>query len=203
MAGGFLTDHLGKRSARWYALVPAIGLAGRDCRSTSSPTPRPDWKTACAILLIPGIFHYTYLAPTFAVVQNAVEVRRRATATAILFFFLNLIALGGGPPFIGWVIDRLATWNLAHPDVRSFFASLQGALHPGAAPGFAQACPGGAAPKGAPATVAAACHAALARSTGQGIVVAASFYAWASLHYFLAAIGMVKHARDRVAATAR
>ncbi|MGH1560118.1 hypothetical protein ACRAWD_25690 [Caulobacter segnis] len=30
--------------------------------------------------------------------QNSVELRRRATATALLFFFLNLIALGGGRP---------------------------------------------------------------------------------------------------------
>ncbi len=199
LVGGFLTDLLGKRSARWYALVPAIGLAVAAPLYVLAYT-RPDWRTAALILLVPGVFHYTYLAPTFAVVQNAVDVRRRATATAILFFFLNLIALGGGPPFIGWVIDRLATWNLAHPDAHSFFGSLAGATRLDGLASFSHACPGGAAPKGATAAAAAACHGALARSTGQGIVVAAAFYAWASLHYFLAAIGMAKHARERASA---
>ena len=35
------------------------------------------------ILLLPGIFQYTYLGPTFGVIQNAVDTRRRATATAV------------------------------------------------------------------------------------------------------------------------
>ena len=201
LVGGFLTDFLGKRSARWYALVPAFGLAIATPLYITAYL-QPDWKTAALILLVPGIFHYTYLAPTFAVVQNSVDVRRRATATAILFFFLNLIALGGGPPFTGWVIDRLATWNLAHPDVHGFFASLGGSLHLGGLLAFSQACPGGSAPKGAAGAVVAACHGTLARSTGQGIIVATCFYAWASLHYFLAAIGMVKHMRERAAAAA-
>ena len=114
LVGGFLTDRLSKRSAAWYSLTPAIGL--------SIATPiyiaaylQPSWQTAALILLVPGIFHYTYLGPTFGVVQNMVELRRRATATALLFFFLNLIALGGGPPFTGWVIDRFAgtsPWGL-------------------------------------------------------------------------------------------
>jgi MFS family permease len=199
LVGGFLTDVLGRRSARWYALVPAIGLA------VATPLYmlaylQPDWRRAALILLVPGVFHYTYLAPTFAVVQNSVEARRRATATAILFFFLNLIALGGGPPFTGWVIDRLATWNLAHPEVRSFGASLAGALHLDALPAFSHACPGGAAPKGSGAEAAAACRGVLARSTGQGIIVAVGFYAWASLHYFLAAIGLQRHMRGRLGA---
>jgi hypothetical protein len=57
-----------------------------------------------------------YLAPTFGVVQNSVEPRRRATATALLFFFLNLIALGGGPVFTGWLIDHLAQYNFNVPN---------------------------------------------------------------------------------------
>src|SRR3546814_6612997 len=64
LVGGFLTDRLAKRSPRWYSLTPAIGLA--IC------TPiyifaylQNTWQAAALILLIPGIFHYTYLGPTF------------------------------------------------------------------------------------------------------------------------------------------
>jgi hypothetical protein len=154
------------------------------------------------ILLVPGIFHYTYLAPTFGVVQNSVEPRRRATATALLFFFLNLIALGGGPVFTGWLIDHLAQFNFNNPAssgrsstpwaVRS--ATRRGQLH-------AQ-CPGGLAPKGSPPTWPRLCNGAMAHSTQQGIIVSLCFYAWAGLHYALAAIGMVKHMRERAAAQA-
>jgi MFS family permease len=32
----------------------------------------------------------------------------RATSTAIYFFVLNLIALGGGPTYTGWMSDYMA-----------------------------------------------------------------------------------------------
>ncbi|RYF98772.1 MAG: MFS transporter, partial [Caulobacteraceae bacterium] len=104
LMGGFLTDWAAKKSGRWYALVPAIGLLIA-CPLYILVYTRDDWKLAAGLLLIPGIFHYTYLGPTFGVIQNAVSLRMRATATALLFFVLNLIALGFGPPFCGWVID--------------------------------------------------------------------------------------------------
>ena len=119
LAGGFVTDSLAKRSTTWYALTPAIGLA--ICVPIYLLAYiQPDWKTALLILLVPGIFHYTYLAPTFAVVQNAVETRRRATATAILFFFLNFIALGGGPVFTGSLVDSFARGAFDHPGASLF-----------------------------------------------------------------------------------
>ncbi len=195
LVGGFLTDWAGRRSAKWYALVPAIGLL------VATPIYivaylQPDWKTMALILLVPGIFHYTYLAPTFGVVQNSVEPRRRATATALLFFFLNLIALGGGPVFTGWLIDHLAGFHFNHPQAGGIFGALGGMFSPGAID-FASACPGGIAPKGAPVEAAKACGAAMARATQQGIIVTLCFYAWAGVHYALAAIGMVKHMKSR------
>jgi hypothetical protein len=201
LAGGFLSDWAGKRSAKWYALVPALGLL--------IATPiyifaylQTDWKAMAAILLIPGIFHYVYLAPTFGVVQNSVEPRRRATATALLFFFLNLIALGGGPVFTGALIDHLAQFNFNHPASTGLFHALGGMFGDPGAANFTASCPGGVAPKGAPAELASLCHGALARSTQQGIIVSLCFYAWAALHYALAGIGMVKHMRERAVAQA-
>ena len=113
-----------------------------------------------------------------------VDTRRRATATAILFFFLNLIALGGGPPFVGWVIDHFAAFNFAHPGVNSITAAIAGFF--GAdTHGFQALCPGGVGPAGAPAEVGAHCEASVALATRQGVIVGIWFYLWAAVHYLL------------------
>lgn len=217
LVGGFMTDWLGKRSPIWYALTPALGL-GICLPIYLLAYSQPDWRTTFWILLIPGIFHYTYLAPTFGVVQNAVEPRRRATATALLFFVLNFIALGGGPVFTGALIDLFANTAFAHPTA-SMFDNLAGqmgraaqatlhaygdlvtlhttaAAHP-AAGSFGAVCPGGVAPKGAPVAVAKSCRAALSLATQRGIMVSLCFYGWAALHYLLGCIGLAKHVATR------
>jgi MFS family permease len=200
IVGGFLTDWGSRQSARWYALVPAIGLTiATPIYMTAYSV--DDWKVAVLILLLPGIFAYTYLGPTFGVVQNVVETRRRATATALLFFFLNLIALGFGPPFTGWLIDQFAQFNFTHPGHHEFFGPLLQMFgsHDVGGTKFAAACPGGAAPKGAAKAAALACKGALNISTREGIVVTYLFSAWGALHYFLGSFGLAKEL-DRVAA---
>ena len=127
LAGGFLTDRLARRSPVWYSLIPAFGLLIAAPLFVFAFT-QPDWRLMFVLLLFPGIFLSTYLAPTFAVVQNAVPAYRRATATAILFFFLNLIALGGGPVFAGTLVDYYATNAYAHPGVHDVWGPLGGAL---------------------------------------------------------------------------
>lgn len=196
LVGGFLTDRLSKRSPRWYSLTPAIGL--------TIATPiyiiaylQGTWQAAALILLVPGIFHYTYLGPTFGVVQNMVDTRRRATATALLFFFLNLLALGGGPPFTGWVIDHFAQFNFAHPGQTGIWSSLMAMFGgDGGGSSFTTACPGGVAPEGAAEALAAQCHAASATATRQGIIITFFFYLWAAFHYLLGSFGLVKALSD-------
>lgn len=196
LLGGFLTDWAGKRGTRWYALVPAIGLVACTPLYILAYT-RDSWHLAFAILLVPGVLHYTYLGPTFGVVQNAMDVRMRATAVALLFFVLNLIALGFGPPFCGWCIDMLASqaWTKA-----------------GGVGDFIAACPGGIGPAGAAPAVDTACKAAMAASSRTGIVLNLLIYAWAGVHYALAAITLPKdiakaqaeaRAGDAAAAAAR
>ena len=149
LIGGPIADRLGRRDPRWYALTPAIGLAIAAPLYITAYT-QDSWRTAAFILLLPGIFHYTYLGPTFGVVQNSVDTTRRATASALLLFFLNLISLGGGPPFAGWVIDHFAAFNYAHPGVSSLLASL-GGFFDADTQAFQVACPGGTAPAGSAA----------------------------------------------------
>src|SRR3984957_6511687 len=77
LVGGFVTDWLSKRSAAWYALIPGFGLAIALPIYLVAFT-RLDWRVAAWILLLPGIFQYTYLRPTVGVIQNAGGARRRA-----------------------------------------------------------------------------------------------------------------------------
>jgi MFS family permease len=190
LLGGFLTDRLAKAGPRWYALVPAIGITVAYPFLVGVYT-ASSWQVAVAFILFPGLFAYTYLGPTFGVVQNMVPARRRATATAVLFFFLNLIALGGGPPFTGWVIDHFAAFHLAHPQATGLLDALGGFF--GSRPAdFQAACPGGAAPKAAGAEAAAACKTALVLATRHGVIVAYGFYLWAAVHYLIASFGLKK-----------
>jgi len=194
LAGGFVSDWASRHNARWYALTPAIGLA------IAAPIyvlayRAPDWRIAALILLTPGIFHYTYLGPTFGVVQNVVETRRRATASAVMLLFVNIIALGGGPLFTGWLIDHLAQFYFTHPGQHHILPALRGGIGAASAPApeaFAARCPGGAAPKGAPHALAAICHVALVTATRQGIVLSTVFYVWGAFHYLLGSFGLAR-----------
>ncbi len=188
LLGGPVSDWASRRGAAWYALIPGIGFAIATPIYIAAYLV-PDWRTAAAILFVPGIFGYTYLGPTFGVVQNVVATRRRATATALLFFVLNFIALGGGPVLCGWLIDRFAQTAFAHPAAHGLAASLAGLFSNGGA-SFVHACPGGEAPAAAGAAASLACHSALVGATRLGIVVTFGFVAWAALHYFLGAIGL-------------
>ena len=198
LAGGILADRLARISPAWYALTPAIGLALCTPLYILAYT-RTSWQVAAASLLLPSFFQYTYLGPTFGVVQNSVDVRRQATATAVRFLFLNLIALGGGPPFTGWVIDQLAgiRFNLGGTGgMAALLASWAGG-GVGDPAVFAAACPGGIALAGASPGAVEACRRALADGTQGGLVLTFLFYGWGSLHYFLAAIGMARHLKER------
>jgi MFS family permease len=178
LTGGFIADSLAKRSARWYALVPAVGTLIAVPFYLLSVL-QPDWMTAAGLLSIAGFFQYASLGPTFGVVQNVVDKRRRATATALLYVCLSVLALGGGPLFTGWAVDRFAEAD---------FDQSQG----GHRSSFKAACPGGTAAASAGAETRSACRTTLALATQRGILVTLLFFPWASLHYLLAAVGIRK-----------
>lgn len=192
LIGGPITDRLARYSPRWYSLTPAIGAV------IAAPLymiayQQASWQASALILLIPGVFLYVYLGPTFGVVQNMFEIRRRATAVALLFFFINLIALGGGPPFTGWMIDLFAQWAFAHPDLTSLGAGLPHLFGQAAGPiDFAALCPGGKPAEGAAAELAGRCHAALVHGTRHGLLITFVAFLWGALHYFLGAIGLTE-----------
>ena len=196
LAGGFISDWASKHGARWYALTPAIGIA------LAAPIyilayRQADWRAAAVLLMIPGVFVYTYLGPSFAVVQNVVETRQRATAAALLLLFVNIIALGGGPLFTGWIIDQFARFNLNHPHAHHILQGLGGIFGSGAGGAdFTKSCPGGVAPPGAGAAMGARCKVALVAATREGMIVTMSFLIWGAFHYLLASIGLARQLDD-------
>jgi hypothetical protein len=118
-----------------------------------------------------------------------------------MLFFINLIALGGGPVFTGWLIDHLATFSFSHLHTGGIWSTLTGSFSGGDVD-FGVACPGGMAPKGSSPELMKQCSTTLARASQQGIIISICFYAWAAIHYALAGMGMVKHMQDRADAQA-
>lgn len=104
--GGYLGDRMGKKDKRWYMGVPGIATI------ISVPFAVLFYTTGdpmlAIVLAIPGaILGPMYLGPTFAMTQTLVPPAMRSTASAILLFVLNLIGLGLGPVFAGFLSDTL------------------------------------------------------------------------------------------------
>ncbi|GAA0319123.1 MFS transporter [Sphingomonas oligophenolica] len=104
-AGGPLADFLGRRDLRWYIWI--LMLSGAVAAALGY-----------VILTGPGdrvfpLFGLTMMlgglsaAPLMAVVTGLAPVRSRATAVAILMVTIQVVGLGGGPVFVGWLSDTL------------------------------------------------------------------------------------------------
>ena len=59
-------------------------------------------------MALPAFVALFHLATIFALIQQLVASRMRATATAILMLFTNLLGGGLGPYYVGWLSDKLA-----------------------------------------------------------------------------------------------
>jgi predicted MFS family arabinose efflux permease len=106
VAGGRLADRYGAGDARWYFWVPGIAtLLAAPAAAAFYLWPTP--YVAVALGCVPTILGAMYLGPTLALTQTLVRPRMRALASAILLFIVNMIGLGGGPTFVGWLSDRL------------------------------------------------------------------------------------------------
>ena len=102
--GARIADKWGKRDVRAYGWLPAIsiGLALPVAIITWwVPSIEVHLVFATLFLLLIGI----YLGPSFAIAQTLAPIHMRAMSTALFFFILNMIALGGGPTFAGWIMD--------------------------------------------------------------------------------------------------
>lgn len=109
--GGAVCDRCCGKSqdSRWYLWVPAIVLfisvpLGQLVYSVGSPR-------VALWLLVPYVAAIAaYIGPSIASTQLLVGLRERALAGAVFLLILNLIGLGFGPMFIGFLSDVLNAW---------------------------------------------------------------------------------------------
>ena len=104
--GGYLSDRIAERDARWYMWLPAVSTAVYVPFAFFLylwPTPHMALAMAFPGSLLGGM----YLGPTFAMTQTLVRPEMRALASAILLFIINLIGLGFGPQGVGLLSDLL------------------------------------------------------------------------------------------------
>lgn len=109
---GRLIDTFGKRSKTAYAWIPAVGLI------LAMPlfvgfVWAPSWPLALAFLALPTGLNYFYLSPSVTLVQEEVAPNQRVLSGALLLLVMNLVGLGFGPTFVGFVSDY---FRPTHPE---------------------------------------------------------------------------------------
>ena len=106
LLGGFLADRYGVQDKRWYLWIPAI--AGAIAVPLGFPYLLLDnTYVVLPLLFVVTIAINTYLGPCLAISHTLVPPAMRALTSAIMFFVLNLIGLGGGPLAAGLLSDYL------------------------------------------------------------------------------------------------
>lgn len=111
IAGGYLTDRLAARDARWRAWLP--GLAGVICLA-------PLWLALRQTDLAPflTLFAFFYLiflltqAPILSLLHHALGPNERAFGFALALFLNNLIGQAIGAGAVGWISDTLGPGSL-------------------------------------------------------------------------------------------
>jgi MFS family permease len=105
-AGGWLTDHFGKRNKQLYMKIPAYAiLLSILFVSGFLFLKNPYISVSC--LGFTAFLQSMYLGPSIAISHGLVPASMRALTSAILFLVLNLIGLGFGPLVVGIFSDSL------------------------------------------------------------------------------------------------
>jgi len=102
--GAKLVDWKAKADIRAYGTIPAVSILLAFPLALAAfwaPSVVLHLAIGAALQLCLGV----YLGPSFAIAQTLAPIKLRAMSTALFFFVLNMIALGGGPTFAGAMID--------------------------------------------------------------------------------------------------
>jgi MFS family permease len=104
--GGWLGDRVGPRRPAAYALIPAI------CFLVAAPVFAfglfaPSLAVGWALFAVGQMLALAWLGPVIAAVQHIVPPNMRATASASFLFINNLIGIGFGIFFLGFMSDRM------------------------------------------------------------------------------------------------
>jgi MFS family permease len=104
--GGWFGDRTGPENPGAYALVPAI------CFLIAAPAFAfglfaPSLAIAWVLFAIGQMLALAWLGPVIAAVQHIVPPNMRATASASFLFINNLIGIGFGIFFLGFMSDKM------------------------------------------------------------------------------------------------
>jgi predicted MFS family arabinose efflux permease len=166
LTGSFGADFLAKRDRRWWAWGPAIGLIGAPFIYYAALT-ADTVAAATPLFIAAGATLLLFYGPTVAMIQNLVEPKMRATGAAFYSMLYAMIGYGFGPPFVGFLSDRMAN------------ASFAGG-------GFEASCPGGVAPAGSAEALIAACATASATGIQRALMMTVAVFFLAAVCYLLA-----------------
>lgn len=105
--GGVLVDKFGAKSKKSYGMVPTIMLL-MGVPAFYFALQVDSLEVSLGLMTILLFTSGSYLGPSFALAQTLAPVKVRAMSTALFFFVLNIIALGGGPTFVGILSDAIS-----------------------------------------------------------------------------------------------
>ncbi|WP_070158027.1 spinster family MFS transporter [Sphingobium phenoxybenzoativorans] len=157
--GGRITDLFAKRDVRAYGLVPAITFICLPPLLAAALT-RDSLLALSLFILVPATTYVFNIGASYAVTNNLVEPRMRATTNAILLLIITIFGAGIGPALVGWVSDRFAA---------GYFG-----------PGYALQCI--ASSNASP--LSQSCAAASAYGIKLALIATSAFYFWSAAHYF-------------------
>ncbi len=160
LIGGFGTDRAALRDARWSAWGPAIAFCIAPVFYLFGFNQATIPATA-ALLVGGGVCAMVYYGPSIAMLQNLTPSAMRASTTAVFAMLMALVGTGIGPTLVGYASDRFAS--------RAFNGDFAVACRPGVQ------------------AVAEGCAAASLQGLRLAMMIAVLSFAWAAVHYLLAA----------------
>ena len=105
-AGGYLTDHFGKKDKGWYLKIPAYAIIlAIPCAAGTIFLQNNFFTLVCLGLC--SLLQSMYLGPSLSVAHSLVPASMRALTSAVFFLVINLIGLGFGPLVVGMISDLL------------------------------------------------------------------------------------------------
>jgi len=105
--GALITEKLAKKNISAYGWLPgSVLLVGVPALIGAFWV--NDIVTHLCLITVYLVSAGFYLGPSFAAAQTLAPINMRAMSTALFFLILNLIALGGGPTYVGLVSSALA-----------------------------------------------------------------------------------------------
>jgi predicted MFS family arabinose efflux permease len=161
--GGRVADLFGARDIRSYGFVPAVAFLCLPPLLIAALT-RESVIALAAFMVIPAILYVFNIGASYAVTNNLVEPRMRATTNAILLMVITLFGSGLGPALVGWASDRLAAWSFG----ADYLTLCMGTESVG--------------------TLHQRCAAAAADGLRYALVLSSLLYLWAAAHYFRLAL---------------